>query len=326
MKYVNLGKTGLKVSKICLGTMTFGSPEWRNWVMGEAEALPFIKRALDLGINFFDTADVYSIGQSEVVLGNSLRKLGVQRDRVVIATKVHGSMGDDPNQRGQSKKHIKHAVDDSLRRLGVDYIDLYQIHRFDPHTPMEEALEALDSLVKAGKVLYLGASSMYAWQFAKLLYTADRLGLTRFVSMQNHYNLVYREEEREMNPLCAAEGVGLIPWSPLARGFLTKNRPKGTQGATLRAQNDGFAQHLYKEAADHDVVDQVSSIAEKRGVSNAQVALSWLLHQPAVTAPIVGATRIEHIEDAVKAADLELSPDEIETLRKPYVPHPVLGL
>jgi aryl-alcohol dehydrogenase (NADP+) len=326
MKYVNLGKTGLKVSKICLGTMTFGSPEWRNWVMGEAEALPFIKRALDLGINFFDTADVYSIGQSEVVLGNSLRKLGVQRDRVVIATKVHGSMGDDPNQRGQSKKHIKHAVDDSLRRLGVDYIDLYQIHRFDPHTPMEEALEALDSLVKAGKVLYLGASSMYAWQFAKLLYTADRLGLTRFVSMQNHYNLVYREEEREMNPLCAAEGVGLIPWSPLARGFLTKNRPKGTQGATLRAQNDGFAQHLYKEAADHDVVDQVSSIAERRGVSNAQVALSWLLHQPAVTAPIVGATRIEHIEDAVKAADLELSLDEIETLRKPYVPHPVLGL
>ena len=326
MKYVNLGKTGLKVSKICLGTMTFGSPEWRNWVMGEAEALPFIKRALDLGINFFDTADVYSIGQSEVVLGNSLRKLGVQRDRVVIATKVHGSMGDDPNQRGQSKKHIKHAVDDSLRRLGVDYIDLYQIHRFDPHTPMEEALEALDSLVRAGKVLYLGASSMYAWQFAKLLYTADRLGLSRFVSMQNHYNLVYREEEREMNPLCAAEGVGLIPWSPLARGFLTKNRPKGTEGATLRAQNDGFAQHLYKEAADHDVVDQVSSIAEKRGVSNAQVALSWLLHQPAVTAPIVGATRLEHIEDAVKAVDLELSPEEIETLRKPYVPHPVLGL
>lgn len=325
MKFVNLGSTGLKVSKICLGTMTFGSPEWRNWVMGEAEATPFIKLALDLGINFFDTADVYSLGQSEVVLGNALKKLGVARDRVVIATKVHSSMGDDPNQRGQSRKHIHHAVDDSLRRLGVDYIDLYQIHRFDPNTPMEESLDALDSLVKAGKVLYLGASSMYAWQFAKLLYTADRLGLKRFVTMQNHYNLVYREEEREMNPLCLAEGVGLIPWSPLARGFLTKNRPPGTEGATLRAKNDGFAQHLYKEAADYAVVDQVSAIAERRGVSNARVALAWLMHQPAVTAPIVGATQLSHIEEAVKATSLELSPEELEALSKPYVPHAVLG-
>jgi aryl-alcohol dehydrogenase-like predicted oxidoreductase len=325
MKYVNLGSTGLKVSRICLGTMTFGSPEWRNWVMGEADSLPFIQRALDLGINFFDTADVYSLGQSEVVLGSALKKLGVRRDRVVIATKVHGNMGDDPNQRGQSKKHIKHAIDDSLRRLGVDYVDLYQIHRFDSETSMEESLEALDGLVKAGKVLYLGASSMYAWQFAKFLYTADRMGLSRFVSMQNHYNLVYREEEREMNPLCKAEGVGLIPWSPLARGFLTKNRPKGTEGATLRAKNDGFAQHLYKEAADYDVVDQVGRIAEKRGVSNAQVALAWLLAQPAVTAPIVGATRIEHIEDAVKAVELELTSAELEALQKPYVPHAVLG-
>jgi aryl-alcohol dehydrogenase-like predicted oxidoreductase len=325
MKYVNLGSTGLKVSRICLGTMTFGSPEWRNWVMGEADALPFIKQALDLGINFFDTADVYSLGQSEVVLGNCLKKLGVRRDRVVIATKVHSAMGDDPNQRGQSRKHIKHAIDDSLRRLGVDYIDLYQIHRFDANTPIEEALTALDDCVKAGKVLYLGASSMYAWQFAKLLYTADRLGLARFVTMQNHYNLVYREEEREMNPLCVAEGVGLIPWSPLARGFLTKNRPQGSEGATLRAKNDGFAQHLYKEAADYAVVDQVSAIAQQRGVPNAHVALAWLLQQPGVTAPIVGATQIGHIEDAVKASALELSGEELEALARPYVPHAVLG-
>jgi aryl-alcohol dehydrogenase (NADP+) len=312
MKYVNLGSTGLKVSQICLGTMTYGS-------------LPFIKQALDLGINFFDTADVYSLGQSEVVLGNCLRKLGVKRDRVVIATKVHGVMGDDPNQRGQSRKHIQHAIDDSLRRLGVDYIDLYQIHRFDPTTPIEETLDALDRQVKAGKVLYLGGSSMFAWQFAKMLYTADRLGLSRFVTMQNHYNLVYREEEREMNPLCKAEGVGLIPWSPLARGFLTKNRPPGTDGATTRAKSDGFAQQMYKVDADYAVVDQVSAIAAKRGVPNAQVALAWLLRQPAVTSPIVGATRVEHIEDAVKATSLELSPEELEALSKPYVPHPVLG-
>ena len=325
MKYVNLGSTGLKVSQICLGTMTFGSPEWRNWVFGEEESLPFIKQALDLGINFFDTADVYSLGQSEVVLGNCLRKLGVKRDRVVIATKVHGNMGDDPNQRGQAKKHIKHAIDDSLRRLGVDYVDLYQIHRFDSTTPIEESLEALDSLVKAGKVLYLGASSMFAWQFAKMLYTADRLGLSRFVTMQNHYNLVYREEEREMNPLCQAEGVGLIPWSPLARGFLTKNRPQGSAGSTTRAKNDGFAQSMYKEDADYAVVDQVSAIATKRGVNNAQVALAWLLAQSPVTAPIVGATRVEHIEDAVKATSLELSAEELAALAKPYVPHAVLG-
>jgi len=325
MKYVRLGSTGLKVSRICLGTMTFGSPEWRNWVMGETEAVPFIKAALDRGINFFDTADVYSLGQSEVVLGNALKKLGIPRDRVVIATKVHGNMGDDPNQRGQSKKHIKHAIDDSLRRLGVDYVDLYQIHRFDADTPMEESLEALDSVVKAGKALYLGASSMYAWQFAKLLYTADRLGLTRFSTMQNHYNLVYREEEREMNPLCVAEGVGLIPWSPLARGFLTKNRPQGSEGATERAKNDGFARHLYKETSDYAVVDQVSAIAEKRRVSNAEVALAWLLHQPGVTSPIVGATKIEHIDDAVKAVDLELDKSELEALGAPYVPHATLG-
>jgi 1-deoxyxylulose-5-phosphate synthase len=325
VKYTNLGTTGLQVSRICLGTMTFGSPEWRDWVLGEADSLPFIKKALDHGINFFDTADMYSVGQSEVVLGNALKKLGVQRDKVVIATKVHNPMGDDPNQRGQSRKHIRHAVDDSLRRLGVDYIDLYQIHRFDFHTPIEESLDALDGLVKAGKVLYLGASSMFAWQFSKLLHTADRLGLHRFVTMQNHYNLVYREEEREMNPLCVAEGVGLIPWSPLARGFLTKNRPKGSAGATVRGKSDGFAQSMYKEEADYAVVDAVSAIASERGVSNAEVALSWLLHQPGVTAPIVGASKLEHIDAAVKAVELKLSKQELAALAKPYVPHAVLG-
>jgi len=325
MQYVNLGTTGLKVSKICLGTMTFGSPAWRDWVMGEADSLPFIKRALDHGINFFDTADMYSVGESEVVLGNSLQKLGVKRDQVVIATKVHNPMGDDPNQRGQSRKHIRHAIDDSLRRLKVDYVDLYQIHRFDHHTPIEESLDALDGLVRAGKVLYLGASSMYAWQFAKLLYTADRLGLHRFVTMQNHYNLVYREEEREMNPLCEAEGVGLIPWSPLARGFLTKNRPKGSAGATVRGKSDNFAQSMYKEEADYAVLDQVSAIAAERGVSNAEVALSWLLHQRPVASPIVGASKLEHIDAAVKAVDLKLSKEDLSRLNKPYIPHPVLG-
>lgn len=325
MKYVNLGSTGLKVSRICLGTMTFGSPKWRNWVFNEEESIPFIKRALDHGINFFDTADVYSLGESEVVLGNALRRLGVSRDKVVIATKVHSPMGDDPNLRGQSRKHIRHAIDDSLRRLKVDYVDLYQIHRFDPHTPMEEALEALDDVVRAGKALYLGASSMYAWQFAKMLHLAEQKGLSRFVTMQNHYNLVYREEEREMNPLCAAEGVGLIPWSPLARGFLTKNRPKGSSGETTRAQNDAFAKDLYKEESDFEVVDRVSAIAAERGVSNAEVALAWLLHRPAVTAPIIGATKLEHIDAAVKAVSLELSPEEMQRLEEPYKPHRVLG-
>jgi 1-deoxyxylulose-5-phosphate synthase len=325
MEYVNLGSTGLKVSRICLGCMTFGSPAWRNWVYGEAESIPFIQRALDKGINFFDTADVYSLGESEVVLGSALRKLGVSRDKVVIATKVHSQMGDDPNQRGQSRKHIRHAIDDSLRRLGVDYVDLYQIHRFDPNTPMEEALMALDDVVKAGKALYIGASSMYAWQFAKMLHISDQLGLARFVTMQNHYNLVYREEEREMNPLCQAEGVGLIPWSPLARGFLTKNRPKGSSGETTRAQNDGFSKQLYKEDSDFDVVERVSELAERRGVTNAELALAWMLHKPAVTAPIIGATKLSHIDDAVKAVALKLSAEEVAFVEEPYKPHAVLG-
>src|SRR6185295_16482471 len=244
---------------------------------------------------------------------------------VVVATKVYNATGDGPNQRGLSRKHIRHAIDASLKRLGVDYVDLYQIHRYDSTTPIEETLEALTDVINQGKALYIGASSMYAWEFAKFLYLADRHGFARFVSMQNHYNLVYREEEREMNPLCRAEGVGLIPWSPLARGFLTKNRPPGSDGATTRAKNDGFAQSMYKEEADYAVVDQVSAIAAKRGVPNAQVALAWLLRQPAVTAPIVGATKVHHIEDAVKATSLELSPEELTALAKPYVPHPVLG-
>lgn len=326
MDYVNLGSTGLKVSTVCLGTMTFGSKSWRNWVMEEEEALPFIKKALDLGINFFDTADMYSQGESEVVLGNCLKRLGVAREQVVIATKVHNPMGQDPNQRGQGRKHIMHAVDNSLRRLGVDYIDLYQIHRFDSTTPVEESLDALDRLVTAGKVLYLGASSMYAWQFSKLLHTADRLGLHRFVTMQNHYNLVYREEEREMNPLCQAEGIGLIPWSPLARGFLTKNRPPGTKGATLRAKNDVFSQRMYNIDSDYAVVDAVSKLAEQRGVSNAQVALAWLLAQTPVSAPIVGATKLSHIEEAVGATELVLKPEELAALAEPYQPHRVLGI
>jgi aryl-alcohol dehydrogenase (NADP+) len=325
MQNTKLGSTGLNVSRICLGTMSYGSPKWRSWVLDEASSLPFIQQALELGINFFDSADVYSQGESERVLGNALKKFGVARDKLVIATKVHGAMGSDPNQRGLSRKHIKHAIDDSLRRLQTDYVDLYQIHRFDPHTPIEETLEALHDVVKAGKVLYLGASSMYAWQLAKMLYTADKHGFTRFVSMQNHYNLVYREEEREVNPLCVEEGLGLIPWSPLARGFLAGNRSKGGGGGTTRSNDDEFASRLYYKESDFRVVDAVSEIAKRREVSNAQVALAWLLHQPGVTAPIIGATKLEQLTDAVKAVDLTLDAAELKALGAAYEPHPVLG-
>jgi 1-deoxyxylulose-5-phosphate synthase len=325
MEYVRLGSSGLKVSRVALGMMSFGDPDLRPWSLRIDDAEPIVRRAVEAGVTFFDTADVYSAGASEEITGALLAKLFAGRDDYVLATKVHGEMGDGPNDRGLSRKHIMASIDNSLRRLGTDHVDLYQVHRWDSETPVEETLEALHDVVKAGKARYIGASSMYAWQFAKAQYTASANGWTRYVSMQNHYNLVYREEEREMNPLCVAEGVGLIPWSPLARGFLTKNRPKGTEGATVRGKNDGFAQHMYKEEADYAVVDQVSAIAEKRGVSNAQVALAWLLHQAGVSAPIVGATRLEHIDDAVKAVELELSPDELEALRKPYVPHSVLG-
>ncbi len=327
MQYVNMGRTGTKVSKICLGCMTYGSKSWRPWVLDDAESRPFIARAWELGINFFDTADMYSLGESEAVLGRALKSLSIPRERVVIATKVYHPTGEDPNQRGLSRKHIRHAVEDSLRRLGTDYIDLYQIHRFDSTTPIEETLSALSELVDEGKVLYLGASSMYAWQMAKMLYTADKLGLHRFVTMQNHYNLVYREEEREMNPLCVAEGVGLIPWSPLARGFLAGNRKVDAMpsGETMRAQTDDFAHKLYYQPSDFEVVERLSAIAARRELPNAQVALAWMLAQPGVTAPIIGASKPHHLEDAVKSIDVKLSSEELKKLGEPYRPHGILG-
>ena len=325
MEYVNLGSTGLKVSRVCLGAMTYGSKRWREWVLEEEESRPLIQRALELGINFFDTADIYSHGVSEEILGRALKDFGPERERLVIATKVFSPMTGDPNQRGLSRKHILHSIDNSLRRLGVDYVDLYQIHRFDYSTPIEETLEALDHVVRAGKALYLGASSMFAWQFARMLYKAGELGLTRFVSMQNHYNLIYREEEREMNPLCRQEGIGLIPWSPLARGFLMGNRRKEGFGETVRSRTDEYAQRMYYQDSDFEIVDRVSGLASKRGVSNAQVALAWMLAQPGITSPIVGARRMEHLDDAVAAVNLKLDESELQTLAEPYRPHPVLG-
>ncbi len=295
MNYVNLGSTGLKVSRICLGCMTYGSKRWREWVLEEEASRPLIKQALELGINFFDTADMYSLGVSEQIVGRALKDFGPSRDQVVLATKVFYPMSDTPNHGGLSRKHIMHAIDDSLRRLGTDYVDLYQIHRFDYETPIEETLEALHDVIKAGKARYIGASSMFAWQFAQMLATADRLGFTRFATMQNHYNLVYREEEREMVPLCRAEGVGLVPWSPLARGLLAGNRKAGTQ----RSQLDDYAHKLYTQEADNRVVDCVEQVAKDRGVPPAQVALAWLLLKAEVTAPIVGASKPHHLTDAV---------------------------
>jgi aryl-alcohol dehydrogenase (NADP+) len=321
MEYTNLGLTGLKVSRICLGCMTYGSSQWRQWVLDEEAGRPFIKEALEKGINFFDTADMYSLGKSEEVLGRALKEFGPSRDRLVIATKVFFPLGDDPNQKGLSRKHIMHAIDDSLRRLGTDYVDLYQIHRFDPETPIEETLTALHDVVKAGKARYIGASSMFAWQFAQMLSTSDSLGLTRFVTMQNHYNLVYREEEREMIPLCESEGVGLLPWSPLARGLLAGNRK--TQ--TLRSREDDYGKKLYTQEADDRVVDCVAEVAKARGVPPAQVALAWLLGKSQVTAPIVGASKPHHLQDAVAAVGLKLTQEEIDKVESVYVPHPVLG-
>jgi aryl-alcohol dehydrogenase-like predicted oxidoreductase len=303
--------------------MSYGSRERQAWALEEDEARPLIKKAIDLGINFFDTADVYSRGVSEEITGRALKDYGPPRDQVVIATKVFNPMGEDPNQRGLSRKHIMHAIDDSLRRLGTDYVDLYQIHRFDPATPIEETLEALNDVVKAGKALYIGASSMFAWQFARMLATSDAKGLARFVTMQNHYNLVYREEEREMLPLCRAERIGVIPWSPLARGVLA--RPVREREATSRAMNDPMRDSRYRDDSDVAIVERVDDIARKRGVPNAQVALAWVLAQPGVTAPIVGATRASHIEDAVKALDVVLDEEETEALTEPYRPHPIIG-
>jgi aryl-alcohol dehydrogenase-like predicted oxidoreductase len=330
MEYINLGKTGLKVSRICLGCMTYGEPasgELKGgrhaWALNEAESQPFLRQALDLGINFFDTANVYSSGASEEVVGRFL-KANTRREAVVIATKVHGVMRDEPNGRGLSRKAIFYELEQSLRRLETDYVDLYQIHRWDYETPIEETLEALHDLVKSGKVRYIGASSMYAWQFAKALYLSDLHGWTRFISMQNHYNLLYREEEREMIALCQSEGIGVIPWSPLARGRLTRAWQSEN---TKRFETDKFGKSMYSqtEDADRKVVDNLGQLAEQRGVPRAQLALAWLLSKSAVTAPIVGATKPHHLDDAVAALSLQLKPEEIASLEQPYTPHPVLG-
>jgi aryl-alcohol dehydrogenase-like predicted oxidoreductase len=330
MDYINLGKTGLKVSRICLGCMTYGEPATgelkpgrQAWALDDEHSQPFLKQALDLGINFFDTANVYSGGASEEVLGRFLKK-NVRRESVVVATKVHGLMRDEPNGRGLSRKAIFNELDASLRRLETDHVDLYQIHRWDYETPIEETLEALHDVVKAGKVRYIGTSSMYAWQFAKALYLADLHGWTRFVSMQNHYNLLYREEEREMLPLCRAEGIGVIPWSPLARGRLARPWQSET---THRSTSDVFGNRMYArtEETDHAVVDRLTEIATKRGIPHATLALAWMLAKPGITAPIVGASKQHHLDDAVAALSVQLTPEEITQLEEPYQPHPVLG-
>ena len=325
MKMIRLGESGLKVSRICLGAMTYGSSRWRDWVLDEGESRPFIQRALEAGINFFDTADMYSDGASEEVLGRAIRDFAT-RENVVMATKVFFPTGPGANERGLSRKHILAAIDASLGRLGVDYVDLYQIHRFDPETPIEETMEALHDVVRSGKARYLGASSMYAWQFAAMQHAADIHGWTRFSSMQPHYNLVYREEEREMLPLCRSQGVGVIPWSPLARGFLAGNRgrDKGS-GETARSRSDDFAHKMYYSESDFDVVDRLVSLAASREVPPAQIALAWLLSRPGVTAPIIGASKPRHLDDAFAAVELTLTTEEIAALEEPYRPHPVLG-
>lgn len=330
MDYINLGRTGLKVSRVALGCMSYGRPPAAGeakagrhaWVLDEGAAQGFFRQALDLGINFFDTANVYSSGASEEFLGRFL-KGAVRREAVVVATKVHGVMRDEPNGRGLSRKAILHELDASLRRLDMDYVDLYQIHRWDPDTPIEETLDTLDGVVRAGKVRYIGASSMHAWQFARALYLADRRGGARFVSMQNHYNLLYREEEREMMGLCAAEGVGVIPWSPLARGRLARPWDESTR----RSETDQFARSLYARTEENDrrIVERLGEISERRGLPRAQIALAWLLSRPGVTAPIVGATKPNHLADAAAAVTLKLSPEEIRALEEPYEPHPVAG-
>jgi len=325
MDYQRLGSTGLKVSRICLGTMTYGSKQWREWVLEEPEARPFFRQAVEAGINFFDTADMYSLGLSEEILGRALKDLSVPRDRAVIATKVFQPMSDDPNDRGLSRKHIFHSIDRSLKRLGTDFVDLYQIHRFDYETPIEETLLALHDLVKAGKVRYIGASAMFAWQFMKMLAVSEQLKLSRFVSMQNYYNLVYREEEREMLPLRRAEGIGVIPFSPLARGFVVGNRRKEDLGETVRAKTDELSRRQYYRPKDFEIVDQVSQIAKNRGVSNAQVALAWVLQQPGITSPIIGASKEHHLQDAIAALSIRLDDAELKALAAAYEPRAIIG-
>lgn len=330
MEYVNLGRTGLKVSRICLGCMSYGvpargeiKPGTHAWTLDESDSQPFFREALDFGINFFDTANVYSRGTSEEVTGRFI-KANLRREAVVIATKVYGAMREEPNGQGLSRKAIFFELDQSLRRLGTDYVDLYQIHRWDYSTPIEETLEALHDVVKAGKVRYIGASSMFAWQFTKALYLADRHGWTRFATMQNHYNLLYREEEREMIPLCRAENIGLIPWSPLARGRLA--RPVNAE-STKRLETDQFGKSMYTptEEADRKVVERVNQIAQNRGAAPAQIALAWMLSKPGVVAPIVGATKPNHLKDAVGALSIQLTAEEIQSLEAPYTPHAILG-
>jgi aryl-alcohol dehydrogenase-like predicted oxidoreductase len=323
MEQVRLGKTGLKVSRLCLGCMTYGSPEWRTWVLDQEGSKPFFQSAIEKGITFFDTANIYSIGASEEVTGHWLREFA-RREEIVVATKVNGPMGKGANEKGLSRKSIMAQIDASLKRLGMDYVDLYQIHRFDYDTPIEETLEALNDVVKAGKARYIGASSMYAWQFARMLAASDANGWVRFVSMQPQLNLVYREEEREMLPLCRAEGIGVIPWSPLARGFLAGGRAQPKEGNTERARTDEFSPRLYYTEADQKVVGVVGDIARERGLSNMQVALAWVLRNKAVTAPIVGASKLGHIDDAVSALDVVLSDDEVKRLEAHYTPKPVL--
>jgi aryl-alcohol dehydrogenase-like predicted oxidoreductase len=324
MQQVRLGRTGMQVSQICLGMMSYGDKSLREWALDENEAEPIVRRAVEAGVTFFDTADVYSLGRSEEITGRLLPKLFPKRDDYVLATKVWGPMSDRPNDQGLSRKHIMASIDASLRRLGTDHVDLYQIHRWDYGTPIEETMEALNDVVRAGKARYIGASSMYAWQFAKAQHVAESHGWTRFVSMQNHYNLVYREEEREMNPLCLDQQVGLIPWSPLARGLLAGTRERGGERRTLRAKTDAFADTLYEES-DFAVVDAVQAVAKERGVPMAQVALAWLFGRPGVTSPIIGATRLGHVDDAVASLELELNDEEVDSLEAPYRPHPILG-
>jgi aryl-alcohol dehydrogenase-like predicted oxidoreductase len=326
MPTVRLGTTGTQVTPLCLGMMTYGSKKWREWILEEDDARPIVRRAVEAGINFFDTADVYSLGESEVVTGKLLHEFQPRREELVIATKVFNPLSPAPNDKGLSRKHIMASIDASLKRLGVDYVDLYQIHRFDPHTPIEETCEALHDVVKAGKALYLGASSMYAWQFLKMLNFQRSNHLASFVTMQNHYNLVYREEEREMIPLCLDQQIGCIPWSPLARGFLTGSRKRGDgKSETLRARTDDFGHSLYYRDSDFTVVDRVIEIATQRNVKPAQVALAWVLSKPAVSSPIIGASKLYQLEDAVAALTLKLTPEEITSLEQPYEPHPILG-
>jgi aryl-alcohol dehydrogenase (NADP+) len=325
MDHVNLGKSGLKVSRLCLGMMTYGSPQWRPWVLDEAQAQPFVQRALEAGITFFDTADVYSLGESERVLGNLLQKLNVKRESVVIATKVFSPMSDDVNDRGLSRKHILDSIDKSLKRLQMDYVDLYQIHRWDYDTPIEETMDALNDVVRAGKVRYIGASSMFAWQFSKAQHVAELHNWTRFVSMQNHYNLVYREEEHEMIPLCLDQGIGLIPWSPMARGFFAGNRQRGGGGETARAKADPFADQLYFRDGDFTVADRAWEIAREHNVTGSQIALAWMLNKPHITSPIIGASKMDHLDQAIAALEIKLTTEEIKRLEEPYQPHPVLG-